>query len=217
LRQNVRPELVSFAERLTHAVKAAGGLNIVIRRTGKARPTLDRWMNAQADPSFTDMAEIASACEVSLDWLATGRHNLEFETSLPHSIPDLARIRLITDESDVASASDHVVVPATALGRRGLRPAQVHAWWARGDRMVPTIGEGSLVLIDLTAQVPVDGGIFAVRGERGLHVSRFQMLTDGGVALIADNRDVYEVERLTRSATSALDIVGRCFWTERAL
>jgi phage repressor protein C with HTH and peptisase S24 domain len=217
LRQNVRPELIPFAERLTHAVKAAGGLNIVLRRTGKARPTLDRWMNAQADPSFGDIADIAAACEVSLDWLATGLDRLDNEMSLPHSVPDLMRIRLVAESRDSPDPVDHLVVPAIALQRRGLRPAQVGAWWARGDRMLPTIGEGSLVLIDLTARIPVDGGIFAIRAEHGLHVSRFQLLSDGGVALIADNRDVYEVERLTRDATSALDIIGRCFWTERAL
>jgi phage repressor protein C with HTH and peptisase S24 domain len=217
LRQNVRPELVAFAERLTFAVKAAGGLNIVIQRTGKARPTLDRWMNAQADPSFGDIADVAAACEVSLDWLATGLDPLENETGLPHSISDLARVRIVSEMADSESTAGHVVVPAMALQRRGLRAAQTCAWLARGDRMAPTIGEGSLVLIDMSAREPVDGGIFAVRGERGLHVSRFQLLTDGGLALIADNRDIYEVERLTREAARSLDIVGRCFWTERAI
>lgn len=217
MRRNVRPDLVPFAGRLTHAVKAAGGLNAVMRLTGKKRPTLDRWMNAQADPSLSDMADIAAACEVSLDWLATGRRSPETELSLPHSIPDLMRVRVVSETLDSAAPADHVVVPAMAVQRRGLRPAQVCAWWARGDRMAPTIVDGGLVLIDVTAREPVDGGIFAIRGEHGLHVSRFQLLAEGGLALIADNRGLYEVERLGRDAARALDIVGRCFWTEHVL
>jgi transcriptional regulator with XRE-family HTH domain len=60
-----------FAARLSSAVRDAGGPAAVSKKSGVAVSTLYSYMNG-SDPGFTKLSAIASACSVSLDWLAWG-------------------------------------------------------------------------------------------------------------------------------------------------
>jgi hypothetical protein len=66
------PELKSRANRLRQAVRAAGGNKVVATRSGVAPGTLNSYL-AGGEMKLTPAVALAAACNVSLDWLATGR------------------------------------------------------------------------------------------------------------------------------------------------
>jgi len=64
-----------FLERLSKVVAERGGAAAVSRLSGISESTLSNYLSG-TEPRFTRIAAIASACQVSLDWLATGRGTL---------------------------------------------------------------------------------------------------------------------------------------------
>lgn len=78
---------------------------------------------------------------------------------------------------------------------------------SRGDSMIPTINDGSLVLVDMGDQ-RVGDGVFAFIQDGEARLKRFAR-TYTGVTLISDNEDIYKPEHLNADATEALQIIGR--------
>ena len=66
---NWKPE--SVAERLQRAVAEAGGRRAVADRAGVPLTTLSDWLNGR-DVRVSSLVALASACGVSVEWLATG-------------------------------------------------------------------------------------------------------------------------------------------------
>lgn len=63
-----------FGERLKQAVNRSGGATAVSRMSGVALSTLNDYLKGK-EARFSRVTALAKACEVSLDWLATGRDN----------------------------------------------------------------------------------------------------------------------------------------------
>jgi transcriptional regulator with XRE-family HTH domain len=68
----VKSEVAERAARLKTAVKAAGGNQAVAQRASMNLGTLNNYI-AGRDMKAASMVALAKACNVSLDWLATGR------------------------------------------------------------------------------------------------------------------------------------------------
>lgn len=225
VRQKVREELLPFAERLSAAVKSAGGLSRVVSMLGKPRATIDRWMNAQAAPSLLDVADLAKACDVSLEWLATGKDQPESEMLLESPNPNVLQIPIL----DVAASAGPGVeiggeeitgflpFPVSILRSLGVAPSKVRAFYSRGESMYPTIRDNALVLVDTGNRVLVDGPIFAIRGPDGLRLKRIQRTIDGSVNLISDNAALYPAERVSEADADRIRLVGRAFWTDKPI
>ncbi len=227
VRQNVKNELKPFAARLTLAVNQAGGLAHVIKALGKPRATIDRWMNAQAEPALLDVAALAASCRVSLEWLTTG---LDAPINGTFTVSDSYKREIVhvpildvsagagpAIDNDGADIVAHLPFPVGFLRKLHIKPERVRAVRAHGDSMEPTVPDGMLVLINTAVSDLQDGRIYAIRAPDGLRLKRIQRQIDGSVMLISDNRDKYLPETLSREEAENLEVAGRAFWTERLL
>jgi len=62
----------AFGERITLAIKRAGGATKLAEKTGMSTSVLRSWRAEKSDPSRTSLVKVARAAGVSLEWLATG-------------------------------------------------------------------------------------------------------------------------------------------------
>src|SRR6266852_3173053 len=92
-----------------------------------------------------------------------------------------------------------------------LNPDNLALISAVGDSMTPTIKEGDLLLLDLTAGHVQDNAIYALGVSGSLLVKRIQMLTSGGVRVISDN-PAYPPEEIPARKAGELRFVGRVVW-----
>lgn len=184
-------------------------------------------MNAQAQPALLDIAELAAACNVSLEWLAMGTNVPISETVRDPSSPKEGIVHIpILDvsagagpaiDNDGAEIVAHLPFPVGFLRKLHIKPERVRAVRAHGDSMEPTVPDGMLVLINTAVSDLQDGRIYAIRAPDGLRLKRIQRQIDGSVMLISDNRDKYLPETLSRDDAATIEVAGRAFWTERLL
>jgi len=81
---------------------------------------------------------------------------------------------------------------------------------ARGDSMVPTIGEGDVLLIDGGQERLSDGGIYVIMRGEELIVKRVQSKADGFI-LVSDNPR-YQPEPVLQSEHQGPRVIGRVVW-----
>lgn len=199
----------------------------VIKDLEKPRATIDRWMNAQSEPALLDIAALAAACHVSLEWLATG---LGLPTNgtfiaLDSLNREIVQVPILDVNAGAGPAVDndgaeivaHLPFLVGFLRKLHIKPERVRAVRARGDSMEPTVPDGMLVLINTAVSDLQDGRIYAIRAPDGLRLKRIQRQIDGSVMLISDNRDKYLPETLSREEAETIEVAGRAFWTERLL
>lgn len=230
VRQNVRSELLPFAERLTQAVSGAGGTRRISNVLGVSRATLDRWLNAQSEPSFRDVASLAEACAVSLNWLAGSQDSLNVETKRledepDRSLPGVFQVPILDVRAAAGTGainSDEVVVahlpfPRSFLKALGVNPDKVRALHAYGDSMEPTVPDGRLVLVDLADRDISRPRVYVIRTPDGLRLKRIQRLLDGSLRLLSDNSELYPPETIAGADVESIKVLGRAFWTEKLL
>lgn len=62
----------AFGERISLAIRRAGGAKKMAEKTGMSTSVLRSWRAEKSDPSRTSLVKVARAAGVSLEWLATG-------------------------------------------------------------------------------------------------------------------------------------------------
>lgn len=120
----------SRANRLREAVKAAGGNLVVAQRAGVPLNTLGNYLRGR-DMKATALISLAEACNVSLDWLATGRGSMQPRLEgdvTSHPVPVPQKSLAITSDSvfyrldfnRLAQATEYAL---SAFETRTIRPA----------------------------------------------------------------------------------------------
>ena len=94
----------------------------------------------------------------------------------------------------------------------GVEPSELELDTAVGESMMPTIGDGDVLLIDTTDQDFHRFGIYVLEINGQRLVKRVQRKTDGSLVLISDN-NVYLPEIVTRPEADGITIIGRVVWT----
>ena len=196
------------AERLRAAVKGAGGNAQVAIRAQINLGTLNNYI-AGRDMKASAMITLAKACNVSLDWLATGSGPEKSE-----EIPAVAATNNF-DEQDLvpvryygvrASAgfgtlceaeekTDIILIPRSVLGAAfGIHGNNIVSMHATGDSMTPTISSGDGLFIDTT---PSDNlfGIYVINIYGTVLVKRLSVRA-GGTLLIASDNPIYPPEEV---------------------
>lgn len=224
VRQKVRSKLAPFAQRLTSAIEAAGGLARIVKELGKSRATLDRWMNAQAAPSLLDIADVAKLCNVSLEWLATGAEQPDTGTVIPAEVSDVVYVPILDAgvAAGLGALNDDLpeqvgTWPFTRgfLRRIGAIAERARILFVSGDSMEPTLHDRDPVMVDVGHRDIQHGFIYAISTPDGLIVKRIQRNVDGSITLISDNKDFYPPERLSSADAERLQIIGRVHWQGR--
>jgi phage repressor protein C with HTH and peptisase S24 domain len=82
-----------------------------------------------------------------------------------------------------------------------------------GDSMVPTLLDGDLVAIDISATRINVSGIYVLRFAGQLTIKRVMRKSDGSVLVASDNRAYAAAdESFTAAAAETLAVVGRMVW-----
>ena len=94
------------------------------------------------------------------------------------------------------------------LRDQGARPDKCVIIWAHGDSMMPTIPDGSALIVDHSQKEIKNGSIMVIGVDDDLLVKRIRRRSDGLIELISDNR-TYETETLGPTALQQLRVIGR--------
>lgn len=169
-------------------------------------------------PGLDNLLIIANAANVTLDWLAAGKGPMRPSTGqfLAFTASDAEHRQVLLPRYDIrASAGSGTLVVSEdveehfAVGRdwlrRNLPPwaplnARVGVLENGGDSMWPTIQDGDLLMIvqDVEWRIVERGGIFVFTLDDRLLLKRLQVLDNGDLRIISDNK-VYEPMTVLRS------------------
>lgn len=87
---------------------------------------------------------------------------------------------------------------------------------SNGDSMEPTINSDDSLLINMEATTPTDGNIFVLRLGENLYPKRVQLLVNGDLTLISDNKD-YLPQIITDDEVKQLSIIGQVIWIGKTI
>ena len=215
--------------RVAEAIVAGGGVSVVAEKTGIPLGTLNKYSTRTSTASFSNAAKIALAAEVDLDTIAFGTSPLASKNV--RALGDRLRSsgRWLNEQSDFirlpvypdirASAGPGTTVPSERvdgvisfdprfLRDQGAVPERCSVIWAHGDSMVPTIPDGSALIVDHSQTEVKNGSIMVIGVGEDLLVKRVRRRLDGLIDLISDNA-AYQPETLGPDALQQLRVIGR--------
>lgn len=180
------------------------------------------------------VVQLAMACMVSPEWLATGKGDMtnSHSTNLytkqtlseykvePISLvdnpeyPSIRRVNLKLSAGIIGFSIEHdvedkspIVMQRQWFESRGYNPAKLLATGLKGDSMSPGMNDGDTIVINTEDTTPVDGIVFAINYEGEMLVKR--MVRDAGTWwLSSDNPDQRKYPRKQCTGDLCL-IIGR--------
>ena len=215
--------------RLRHAL-VGHSQSDVAARAGISTRTLQRYLEG-ANFKLKALVAIADACEVSLDWLVTGRGPSRSEpvdgtvddaNSPPQFVSDtgkpryvaIPRLNIAASAGGGALAEHTQVVEYLAFDIDFVRnrfrrdPKHLVLIEARGDSMEPAIRDGDILTVDLTPGQPLHNAqLYVLRVGDNLLVKRLEQRLDGGLIVHSDNTR-YAPETIAREQLVNLNILG---------
>lgn len=214
-----------LAQKIEDLIKAAGGRNIAAQAMQVSPTTVDNYRLGNTQPKFLEMLRLTQAAEGSLSGLLEGS---AFSTLLPVAKPGDDTV-LVPRYDIRASAgggglvisgdvSEYYSVPRgwllRALPSWAPPNARVGILQGAGDSMEPTIFDGDLVMVvqDVDERIVDLGGIFVFGLDGRLLIKRLQVLNNGDLRIISDNRS-YEPETIPQSDLEhRVEIYGYVFF-----
>lgn len=221
----------SFADRLGRVVRQLGTQQAASTAAGISLSQLKRYISAQSEPPFSVISALAKAARCDLNWLAYGtptEHRwgwgekagelMDYGPADDTALPDnWASIPVFDAGFSAGPGLQGVSVPDRyhfaveerwlnkVLRRNSRHLAGVHVV---GDSMLPTLTDGDVVLVDLSAQnEPLRDAIYVLRIDDCLYVKRLTMRTDGSILVSSDNKH-YPTEVIDPRVTD-LRVYGR--------
>lgn len=216
---------MSFASRLQQLVDERSGGNAAefSRFCGVQDSSIRQYLKG-TKPSLDNLIAIASATSTSMDWLATGRgqkSSADTQDSSAKGKVLVPRLHLTASAgpgsiNDGQSEIDAIEIPHWILSRLGLKAQNARILSASGLSMLPTIGDGDLLLVDVSKERrdPIDGLIYVLSIDDSLFVKRLRR-SPGGWVLVSDNRALYDEEPIP--AGCSVEIHGQVMWVDRKL
>jgi transcriptional regulator with XRE-family HTH domain len=111
---------------------------------------------------------------------------------------------------DEHEEQDDIILARSFLRRLGASPEGSQVIFAKGESMLPTIPDGSLLLIDRSKTHIEEGGVFVFRIGEGIKVKRARWRADQRIDLISDNQLAgYPPETYTRDEIATIVPLGR--------
>ena len=168
--------------------------------------------------------EVAQACGVSLEWLATGHkpeqlslaketlHNFQLQTYV--YIP---RLTVRGAEGSGTEVLQEDIAGLMALDDQFIRqqlrrrPEDLRVITAEGDSMDPTIRDGDLLLVDTSVQKISGSRIYVLDIDGALLVKRIQQLLDGALSVRSDNPK-YKEETVRPTEQRPVHIIGEVIY-----
>ena len=174
------------------------------------------------------VAALARHAELPVEWLVLGRET-ERKPPLVHVTPDApagdstdvlirrlafrasaGRGNLILDED-----AGHLRFPRSILQRIGVTPHNARMLEASGQSMAPTINDGDLMVVDISASEITDGNIYLFSIGNEVFVKRLRR-SASALMMSSDNRDLFPAEEPVPTELP-LRIYGRVKWVGRSV
>ena len=234
---------VIYGQRVTEARKALGlSQRALAQKIGRSQGFISDIENGRIDPSFDFLVKLKAACGVDPNWIISGTGEMLSTSQHPDpklsqfSAPDYSRPLhgdfsengveyALVKRYDVAVSAgagryslSEAVSESIAFSTRSLREAGITADLSglvrvEGDSMVPTIRNGSLVLVDFTplSRSVRSGHIYVYSIGDDVFIKRLANITEDGKPglLISSDNPNYEPITLFGSAAEEVRIVGR--------
>lgn len=225
----------TFRERLQLLAGDESGRKFAAR-TDVVYSTLHNYLIGLNVPTFDNLAKIAAATDVNLDWLVLGNGQM-YKTdisnntipidTLGHSV-DLDEFYFVPRYNIKASAGHGAAIGEEApmhqmafrkywvdnilhVAAKGLAVIGV-----KGDSMFPVINDKDVLLININ-DTSLRDGIYVIRLNEDLIVKRIQVMI-GGIIKIVSANNVYEpFEVNLNDLPSDFAIIGRVVWFGRTV
>lgn len=190
-------------------------------------------------PDFDLLEVYKQMFSVNPDWLLTGDGEMFLldgndakkvalgKVSLPSNLPDdfvrIPSFKVLASAGDGLvpvdefEEPDDVILARSFIRRLGASPDQSQVIFAKGESMLPTIPDGSLLLVDRSKTLIDDNGVFVFRVGEGIKVKRARWRADQRIDLVSDNQLAgYPPETYTRDELAAIVPLGRVMCVMRA-
>lgn len=207
-----------FIFRLKKLASIAGSVNALARASGVSQGGLQRYMKG-GEPTRRILIALASATQVSLNWLMTGEGSMRLNAQSAEGDFDLVPVWDVEVSAghgrtaDDAAATSRIAFRRDWLQSRGLRASSLGCVYARGDSMEPLICNDNLLLVD-SSRTRVEEGIYVLRVNDGLFVKRLQQQMNGSVRIISENKE-YSEQVIPKTELESLHVIGRVVWIAR--
>lgn len=199
---------------------------------GVSPEQLNKWIKGAVKVPVEALRELALASNVDFSWLATGEDNspaaapvhirrgvaeIELADSQTDIRPNMIRLPFYTEmhaaagpgASPVSERVDSMIsLDPRFLRDQGAVPERCSVIWAHGDSMMPTIPDGSALIVDRSQIEVKNGSIMVIGVGDDLLVKRIHRRLDGLIELISDNQ-AYAPETLGPDTLQQLRIIGR--------
>jgi phage repressor protein C with HTH and peptisase S24 domain len=229
---------MTIATRLDHAMQDAGfkSQSALARASGVPQPTINRILNGVGSkgPETETLRKLASACNVSFEWLHEGLGAMQRTTEGARL--DLGQPHMRIHAGAAGEAGTGAVKFLHAAGSCGggfnnyedlekeplvkeerwfarfhVKRKDVVAIYAYGDSMADFIIDGDIVIFDTSKTEIASGQIYAIDSPDGLRIKRVHRRADGTLLLSSDNpnKSRYPDEVYTPEQAMQLVVKGK--------
>ena len=179
------------------------------------------------------IAQIAIACGVRPEWLATGEEPMVAPLTLREVAPSRYGDDEYADvtgyaqavglgsagaEADEYAETHSLKFKKTSLRRRGIFGRNLAVYYGKGDSMEPTIEDGDAILFDTSDTRVVDGCLYLVQVHGAANPEYYvkrAMVLDGTVFFSSDNPKGdhhWQKPRRMDSKREPITVIGRVHW-----
>lgn len=215
--------ITGFADRLKLVLKNES-VNGFAERAGLKEGSIRQYLSGST-PGIDKASQIASAANVSLNWLITGESStVSEELSQKDKNSDFSYIPELEISASAGNGSIAITETPKAmlafsntwLRSQNINPKTATTITARGDSMEPAIRDGDLLIVDTSIKTPCDNGIYIIIVNEMIFVKRIHLSQDGSITLLSENK-IYPPEKILAKDTPDLILAGRVMWYGRSI
>lgn len=204
---------------------------------GVSKTSVIYWEKDENIPKYESLNLLANSLGTTADYLLTGKENSEERKKdgipidqvrdlsgrekvlvpfYPHIAGSCGGGRLV---EAYEKTSEYKEIGKDILNDYGVSPADVKAFPAEGNSMMPVIMPNAIVYVDIGKQRIVDGKIYAICHGGLFKFKQLYNLPKQGIRMVSTNFEEYPEEKLSREELidQEFEVVGYAFYIEGRL
>ncbi|MEQ5203876.1 LexA family transcriptional regulator [Providencia rettgeri] len=191
--------IVEFSERLKSIVPKGSGRDFA-HKAGISYSTFHNYMNAQSSPTLENLVLISKACNVSIEWLATGNSLALQDQRATDSVPSLIhKIPFLNKEEFLfLGLNDFKNIDGSKEGLAAL--------YVDTNSMAPIFSTNSIVLVDTNKKSLKESKIMVLQKNEH-YLYKLVQVTPHGYLLNSTNPNYTDII-IDNDSLSDLQIVG---------
>lgn len=223
----------TYRERLQMLIEKHGGQTNLGKLIDKSPTQISQWINASPDSKTGKprslKSDTAREIEIALD-LPKAWFDQPISVNLPASNQDevpngYIRLKLLDISAAAGSGRFNIDFPEYvrlidvqedwARKHLGKNLQRISIITASGDSMHPTFADGDLLFVDKSIDFYDNEGVYVIATAGGVKVKRLQVMTNGDLKIISDNKSLYESEVLSKDSLNDIKICAKvtATWT----